>query len=317
MKNRIGLLIAYNGTNYHGLQFNSTYKTIDSEIIKSLLKFNAIKSENAISPQKIGLTQTSRTDKGVHAAMALLTCKIELKVDDILFQNLKNDLSLKQIHLYKIIKLSARFNPRKKCTTRVYEYYLPTFVLNNDLSKEFITKEKIDLLTNLFKKFEGTHLFHNFTASANDCGTQRYIKEIIISEPIVQGDNEYVKIILSGNSFLLHQIRKMVGYVVALMRYKGRKSVDIFDQAFDKSHMSIPKAPSKFLLLEHQQFLIYNSEPTYEKIEVNEDEKMSVKKGLIEPEIFREDNLRIFEEWFIIFKKHFYNFGYLDLKEEI
>lgn len=317
MKIKVGLLIAYNGSKYHGLQFNSTFPTIELEIMKSLLKIKAIKPENSEQPHKIGLGQTSRTDKGVHAAMCLLSCKVELKVDDSFFKDLKDDLQPKNIHLYKIIRLSARFNPQKKCTSRIYEYYLPTFVLNTDMSPTPISEGTRDLATKLFKKYEGTRLYHNFTSKNNDRGAQRYIKEIKVSDSIVIDSTEYIKVTLHGNSFLLHQIRKMVGYVVALVRFRSSDALEFFDTAFNKEDLSIPKAPSKFLLLNHQSFDYYNSNPQYEKIEVCDLERQYVMKALIEPEIFQGGHLELFRDWFDIFTKHAYNFGYLKLTDEV
>lgn len=37
-------------------------------------------------------------------------------------------------------------------------------------------------------------------------------------QPFVQGDQEFVQVQIKGQSFMLHQIRKMVGLVIAIMR---------------------------------------------------------------------------------------------------
>lgn len=46
----------------------------------------------------------------------------------------------------------------------------------------------------------------------------RYIKEIECGQPFLVGNLEYVQIRIKGQSFMLHQIRKMIGLVIAIMR---------------------------------------------------------------------------------------------------
>lgn len=61
---------------------------------------------------------------------------------------------------------------------------------------------------------------------------------------------------LSGASFLLHQIRKMVALVMAIRR--GLASIDFISQAFTRDYSFLPIAPGLGLVLEDQHFDYYN-----------------------------------------------------------
>jgi tRNA pseudouridine38-40 synthase len=60
---------------------------------------------------------------------------------------------------------------------------------------------------------------------------------------------ELVKITLVGQSFMLHQIRKMVSLVVFIVRFSSNENVIHF--AFGQHPVNIPLAPGEFLCLEN------------------------------------------------------------------
>ncbi|KAM0686138.1 tRNA pseudouridine synthase 1 [Conglomerata obtusa] len=313
MKRKIGLVIGYNGNGYHGLQHNQNVRTIEFEVINALLHIEAIKKENANDPKKIGLQRASRTDKGVHAAMTLLTCKIEIEITDDLFEKLKTYLSNNNIFLYKIIRLPGSFVPKKKCNQRFYEYVLPTFIFDKSFNKSSrIDNEDFNFINNLFQKYIGTKNFHNFTTTANTKGTIRYIKSIILSKPYITDDFEFINVKILGNSFMLHQIRKMIGFVITIYKYAKDKTNELFDKVYTELKWNIPKAPSEYLFLDHPCFDFYDKDTIYEKIYIDQVEIDEIKKDLIYPEIYKQENQLVFENWFEVFDKHFYEFTYLN-----
>ena len=68
--------------------------------------------------------------------------------------------------------------------------------------------------------FMGCHNFHNFTAGKlyNDPSSKRVIFEIECGMPFMVNEHEYVQFRIRGQSFMLHQIRKMVGTIIGIMR---------------------------------------------------------------------------------------------------
>lgn len=74
------------------------------------------------------------------------------------------------------------------------------------------TEEQLETFTSALKEFEGTHNYHNYTNGKgfNDKSANRYIMSINVSDPIYIDGSEWVSIKLHGQSFILHQIRKMI-----------------------------------------------------------------------------------------------------------
>ncbi|EPR79406.1 Pseudouridine synthase A [Spraguea lophii 42_110] len=343
MKIKVALIIGYDGTNYHGLQYSVNVKTIEEVILKNLIKLQAIKKENH-DVRKAGFQRACRTDKGVHAVYNVVVCKIECDIDKI-FIPLKQELEKKNIFLYKMVKVPKSWVAKNRVDYRIYEYFIPKFILkkkasinletiNNAMNiikernenrtdeekkaikhkREFRNKEFFDAITfketeididrinNLIKNFLGSKDYHNFTINKNEKGTHRHIMEITTEE-----SDDYIKLIIKGQSFLLHQIRKMVGALLIAYIFENE---NIFDIAFKKKKINIPKTPSKFLLLKFPSFEFYNKKytTTHEPIEIEETKNI---EELIYNRIKDTKNLETFDEWLKTVIEYFYEFTYL------
>lgn len=89
-----------------------------------------------------------------------------------------------------------------------------------------------------------------------DPSSKRYILDFVSDEPFVENNVEFITLRIKGQSFMLHQIRKMVGYTIAVM--KGIASENIQKQVWSSSKMSIPMAPGLGLVLENVHYDRYN-----------------------------------------------------------
>eukprot|EP00245_Coleochaete_scutata_P005795 TRINITY_DN19662_c0_g2_i1.p1 TRINITY_DN19662_c0_g2~~TRINITY_DN19662_c0_g2_i1.p1 ORF type:complete len:250 (-),score=38.65 TRINITY_DN19662_c0_g2_i1:206-919(-) len=90
-----------------------------------------------------------------------------------------------------------------------------------------------------------------------DPASNRYILSFEASKPFTAYGTEFVRCTVIGQSFMLHQIRKMIGSVVAIMR--GVASESVIDMAFCKDQfITVPMAPELGLFLDECLFASYN-----------------------------------------------------------
>lgn len=132
--------------------------------------------------------------------------------------------------------------------------------IENSARRAFrIPTERLEAIRTAFKVSEGGHNFHNFTVGKDfkDPSAQRYMKSITVSDPKIINNTEWLSIKIHGQSFMLHQIRKMVAMVALVIRTGC--PLDRISQAFNQPRINIPKAPSLGLLLEQPVYEGYNT----------------------------------------------------------
>ncbi|KAI1637175.1 pseudouridine synthase [Biscogniauxia mediterranea] len=123
-----------------------------------------------------------------------------------------------------------------------------------------VTPGRIAHLQEALDQYIGTKNFHNYTVQKrhSDPSVKRSIKSFTVDpEPIQINDTQWLSLKVHGQSFMMHQIRKMVGMAVLLTRC-GTPPSDIVAQSYTAARISIPKAPGLGLLLERPVFENYN-----------------------------------------------------------
>ncbi|KAJ7699000.1 pseudouridine synthase [Mycena rosella] len=108
------------------------------------------------------------------------------------------------------------------------------------------------------QKYIATHNFHNFTVNGefSDRSNQRIMKNIVIADPVVYGETEWISVLFHGQSFMMHQ-RKMISVLVLACR--TGTPPQIIDELYGPRDVFIPKMPALGLLLEEPIFDSYNT----------------------------------------------------------
>lgn len=122
-----------------------------------------------------------------------------------------------------------------------------------------IHPDRLARVRSTLSRYVGTHNFHNYTISKGprDPSAKRIVKSFTTGEsPVIINDTEWLSLKVHGQSFMMHQIRKMVTMAAMVVRcgcHEGR-----MQDSYMQDKLSIPKAPSLGLLLERPIFDSYN-----------------------------------------------------------
>lgn len=320
-KRKVVVILGYCGKNYCGMQVNPGVETIESILFSKFCKIGCVSENNSVDLKKVGWMRSCRTDKGVHASVQVLSAKLIVDNKEKKIEQINKELP-EDIIVFDIIRCTNTFNAKKECISRTYEYLLPTCILSSmerssffdmetfeeSLNKEFRMTFGIENKLKEFLSFYiGTKNYNNFTIKKeySDPSAMRYITDFSVGEKIVFEGIEWISLRVTGQSFMLNQIRKMIGLCILSIVFGIKEWKFILEDAMGKEKINIPKAPACGLLLLEPFFSSYNKRimeredllPVCLSSEVKE--KVSYfKKNSIYKEIINEKSLNEFMCWF-------------------
>ncbi|KAJ9074754.1 tRNA pseudouridine synthase 1 [Entomophthora muscae] len=317
-KKKVALLMGFSGTGYSGMMFNpNAKKTIEDDLFSALCLSGAVSKDNSTDIKKVSFMRAARTDKGVSAAGQVCSLKMIVDIDDIIKKI--NDHLPAQIRVFGYVKTMRAFHAKNCCSSRIYEYLLPTYTLaprsepveqvsdgqqippvdptEMELKHAFrADTATISLVREALEKYVGTRNYHNFTIrrSFKEKASNRFITSFTASNPFVVDGIEWISLKVHGQSFMLHQIRKMVAMVVMLVR--SNTPLSVLTRAFEEQKINIPKAPGLGLLLERPLFDSFNDKQekgreSYDPIDFSsvQEEMDQFKTEFIYPNITQEE----------------------------
>eukprot|EP01134_Creolimax_fragrantissima_P007605 CFRG7605T1 len=259
-KRKIALLLSYCGTGYYGMQINEGVPTIEEELRVAFSKAGVISEDNSGDLKKVGFQRTARTDRGVHAGGQVISFKA-IVVPDLV--NEVNKHLPEQFRIWSYTRVTNGFSAKNACSGRMYDYLIPTYVLAPGKEIESpnyrIDEAVLERTKAIFQLYVGTHNYHNYTTrkEATDPSAKRFIMSWNVSEPFMNDGLEVLRLSVKGQSFMLHQIRKMVGMATVVIKGTGIDK-DIIRKSFLKQKISVPTAPALGLMLDTCYFDYYN-----------------------------------------------------------
>lgn len=282
------MVLGYAGANYIGMQRNPDVNTIEEELLKAFFKNKLITEDSFNQPQYAHFQRAARTDKGVSAARQCISLKLRkysLKIKQFFFHGMTMNLKRKKLYfpaadqidldalnkdlptdikVFGVKRVTKGFNSKDQCNARTYSYTLPSVSFApanepNELTTFRIDDATLARVNETLKLFEGTKNFHNFTSRKKfeDPSVRRFILDFHCEPPFMVDDVEFCTIVVKGQSFMLHQIRKMIGLTIAVVR--GITTVDTITKSFEKSRLDIPMAPGLGLVLDQVHYDGYNT----------------------------------------------------------
>ena len=218
----IRLDICYDGTRYRGWQRLPGHdNTIQGKLETALSR---------ILEEPIEVTGSGRTDAGTHAMRQVVNfhCMSAMPTSQILSQ-LRRYLP-EDIGIYSCKNVSERFHARLNAKTKTYRYRVwnSTDPCVFDRKFVYMHPEDLDLDRMLVasKSFLGEHDFSAFCANKNmKKSTVRYIEDFTIYR-----DGNEIIFYVTGNGFLHHMVRIMVGTLLEVGR--GERNAESIPELF-------------------------------------------------------------------------------------
>lgn len=207
--------------------------------------------------------RAARTDKSVSAIRQIVSIKISESIKTKMSEI--NSLLPEDIRLMGCKRVTQSFDAKNYCDARTYSYLMPTYALCplSEVTKEDyrVNDEVLKTFNSVLEGYVGTHSFHNFTSGKtfSEDSSSRVIRFMNCSKPFFpcnQKDIEFVVVRVKGQSFMMHQIRKMIGLAIAVA--KGYANEEHIKKSMEEPFMDVPKAPGLGLMLEEVHFDRYN-----------------------------------------------------------
>ncbi|MBQ7984509.1 MAG: tRNA pseudouridine(38-40) synthase TruA [Bacteroidales bacterium] len=242
---RWGLVLQYNGKNYHGWQRQNGQTTVQGTLCKV---FSDVLSEQIL------VLGCGRTDTGVHAKNYVAYFDslnlTEDKTSQVLWK--VNSYLPYDIRINHIIKVPAEFNARFDALSRTYRYYIATAKQPFDNDFSWYLPCKLDI-RNMNTAARILYQYDDFTSFAK-LNTQTLTNNCRILYAHWKKEGERLIFTVKANRFLRNMVRSIVGTLVEVG--KGKLTTDGFSAVIAARNRSAagPSAPAQGLFLEHIEY---------------------------------------------------------------
>lgn len=237
---QIVLVVEYDGTRYHGFQWQAGLPTIQAELEQAIEK---------LCGQSSRVMAASRTDAGVHAKEQVLSFWAKSTLSTMTLVKALNYYLPSDIAVKEAYRVSNDFNVRRDVLSREYCYYILNSRTRSPFSKMFslfIPKMlDIEAMNKACQLMQGKHDFISFVTSVDDIrSTVRHVYKAEVSQK-----EEFVIFHIEADSFLPHQVRNTVGLLIRLGL--GKIVVEDFYDIMEAKSLGLarPTAPAYGLWL--------------------------------------------------------------------
>jgi tRNA pseudouridine38-40 synthase len=238
---KILLIMEYDGTGYHGFQWQNGLPSIQGEVEKALLK---------LTGERRRVMAASRTDAGVHAKGQVVGFRMESVLPLHNFVNGLNHYLPADIAVKAAYRASDSFNVRRDAISREYSYCIlnsPTrSPMRESFSYQVASPLDIEAMNRASQALIGEHDFASFASSMGG-STKSTVRRVYSVE--IKQDGELMVFNVVANSFLTHQVRNTVGTLIRVGL--GKMSVEDFCRVLGAKSPELagPAAPACGLCL--------------------------------------------------------------------
>ena len=235
------IIIQYDGSRYKGWQSQKdTDVTIQGKIAAVLEQF---------AGHPVDVQGSGRTDAGVHAMRQVASVSIERKCTPKEIQEYLNHYLPEDIGVLQVSEAHSRFHARLNAEEKTYVYRIWNSTKPNVFERKWMytIEEPLDIkaMKQGASYLLGTHDFESF------CATKKKKKSTVrtIHGINIEQFGEELRISVTGNGFLHHMVRILVGTLVEIGQ--GKRSPETMPQLLEAKNRELAgiTMPAKGLIL--------------------------------------------------------------------
>jgi tRNA pseudouridine38-40 synthase len=201
----IKLTVEYDGTNYHGWQFQANGETIQAILERAVTTFVG---------KATRLVGSGRTDAGVHALGQVVNFFCDQAPGLYRLQRGLNALTPEDISIVDVEIVPDFFDARRDARARIYEYH----ILNRSTPSPFYLNRawhvhqplNLESMRAAIRCLEGEHDFSSFRAAG--CDAAHPVRTIYRVELSQRGG--LLVFTVEATAFLRHMVRNIIGTLV-------------------------------------------------------------------------------------------------------
>ena len=228
------MLVEYDGTRYHGFQWQDNAATIQGELESALYK---------LTGETGRVMAASRTDAGVHALGQVASFRTRTELSPQSFVRGLNHFLPADVAIRNAYSVGTDFHVMK-ATQRHYRYYITNRTVRSPFKDRFahLVPGRLDVeaMDRACQTLVGKHDFAPFVSVV---APVRSTVRTVYSASVARHEESVTFDIIAG-SFLPHQVRNTVG---ALLRVGlGRMEVEVFGEMARSGQRGVmgPTAPA-------------------------------------------------------------------------
>jgi len=257
------LVIAYDGTDFHGWQRQPNAPTVQASLEETLARITAA---------QVKLHGSGRTDAGVHAARQVANFSTDCPIPGENLQKALNDLLPPSVRVKEVSEVAEDFHARYHARAKMYRYRILQAPVCSPFFWRFVDHYPYPLdyrrMAEAARLLEGQHDFTSFAASSGDedddppgAGSwpaspesppkraPSMVRTIFSSRFLWRPRMRQLTYEVRGNGFLHHMVRNIAGTLIEVGRGKlAPADVLRILEARDRT-LAGPTAPARGLCL--------------------------------------------------------------------
>lgn len=212
------LVLAYDGTQYAGWQYQQSPPTVQCTVEKALTRATKLERKD------LHLVGASRTDTGVHAWGQVAHFVTPFNYDNLeAIHAALNGLLPSDIRVREISPASAEFHARFSAISKIYHYKIYNDTIMDPFQRHFAYHSAYKLNSSVMREaakyFVGKHDFSAFANASHNDRVPDPVKQIFRFD--VKEMGALLQLEVEGSGFLYRQVRNMV----ALLLQIGKEAV--------------------------------------------------------------------------------------------